>query len=197
MRHLVRLCFLCVLLSPGPAWAAELGAGVEAHRGLLDIVKWEMIWSIIVFALFFAVLSIFIWPKILGALKAREQKIHEDLAKSEQAARRAQATLKEYQASLAKAHEEARKIIEHSRAQSEQLAEKIQHETRTEITAARQRAEVEIRLAKEQAITDIYSQVATLATGVAGRILQRELKSEDQKALVERSLAEFNPTPDN
>jgi len=52
-------------------------------------------------------------------------------------------------------------------------------------------AKADIASAKEQALTDIYAQTASLSTAVAGKILQREINADDQQQLINDSLAQF------
>ncbi len=41
------------------------------------------------------------------------------------------------------------------------------------------------------AITDLHAEAASLAADIAGRILKREISSEDQQRLVDESLGEL------
>lgn len=191
--------------------AAELGHGADvaaghddhaAHGehperalvpGLADpTLWWEMAWSIVVFLIFFGVLSFVVWPKILKGLQAREEKQRSDLQKAEKAAADAAATLKQYEAQLAEARKEAQQMIEQSRSDAAKLAGELKVQAENEVAQLRQRVQNEIRTAKEQAIGEIYAEAAMLATQVAGKILQREINPEDQKTLVEQSLGELN-----
>ena len=83
-------------------------------------------------------------------------------------------------------------MIEQSRADAAKLAGELKAQAENEVAQLRQRVQNEIRTAKEQAIGEIYAEAAMLATQVAGKILQREINPDDQKALVEQSLGELN-----
>jgi F-type H+-transporting ATPase subunit b len=185
----------------GPlAWAAPQEAAEAEHAPPLvpsphdPALYYQMGWTIAVFLLFFAALSFLVWPKVLAALKAREQKQQSDLEQAELAAKQAQDTLAEYRHQLAKAHEDATRIIDQGRQDAEKLAARLRDEAAAEVTHLRQRAQDAIRNAKEQAIGEIYTQAATFSTQIAGRILQRELNPQDQAQLVEQSLAEYVKT---
>ena len=80
-------------------------------RELLTPMQWEMVWTIVVFLVFFGVLSFLVWPKILVALRDRESKQRNDLTEAENAANEAKATLEQYKQQLAEAHKEAQRII--------------------------------------------------------------------------------------
>jgi F-type H+-transporting ATPase subunit b len=144
-----------------------------------------------VFIVVFLVLKAKAWGPILKGLQDRENRIKEDLEQAEGASKSAKATLAQYEQRLAAANDEARKIIEQGKVDAQKLAVSLREQAQGEITIMRQRAQDQIKAAHEQAISDIYEQTAVLATQVAGRILQREINPEDQRALVERSLSEL------
>jgi F-type H+-transporting ATPase subunit b len=54
-----------------------------------------------------------------------------------------------------------------------------------------QRAKREIDLAREKAIQDIKSEIVTISTEIASKIIERNLKPEDQRALVENELTKL------
>lgn len=186
--------FAAIPFAPSLALAAAETEGDHASRGLMDLVWHEMLWTIIVFAIFFGVLSTVVWPKILGALKAREEKQRTDLKSAETAAADAAKTLTEYKAQLAEAQKEAGRIIDEARIAADQVAARIKADAESDAIKLRDRVTNEIETAKTQAIGDIYAQAAVLSTQVAGRILSREINADDQRELVESSLNELTST---
>ncbi len=177
------LFLLIVAMTP----ALALAEGGES-RALVDPMVAEMIWSLVLFVLFFLALAFLVWPKILGALQARESKVKGDLEQAEQSARDAAATLDQYKQQLAAAQAESQKVIEQARKDADRIAAQLKDDAQTQITAMRDRAARDITAAKEQAIADLYDQAGTLATHIAGRILQREIRPEDQQQLITESL---------
>ncbi|MCC7408639.1 MAG: F0F1 ATP synthase subunit B [Phycisphaeraceae bacterium] len=207
MRNRIFLAVMTNLLVPAAAWAEQTvetahevaqeaaahgTAAHEAHRGLLDVVASEMIWSIVVFGVFFGVLSFLVWPKILKGLRAREQKLHDDLEHAEQAAKKAADTLAKIETRLAAAQAEARQLIDRSRGEAEKLAGQIKADAEREGLALRQRAQKEIESATEQAVAQLHAEAASLATQIAGKILHRTINENDQRALVSEALAELS-----
>jgi F-type H+-transporting ATPase subunit b len=168
--------------------AVALGAEGGEERALINPLVSEMIFSLVVFTIFFLALAFLVWPKILGALQSRESKIKDDLETAEQGAKEAAATLEQYKQQLADAQAESQKVIEQARKDADRVAAQLKDEAQTQITAMRDRATRDIAAAKEQAIADLYDQAGTLATHVAGRILQREIRPEDQQQLITESL---------
>ena len=150
-----------------------------------------MIWTLVVFGIFFAVLATVVWPKILGALQAREDKQRSDLKTAEEAAAKATASIAEYDAKIAEARKEAASIVTEARTPAQQAANADKAKIESEVAAMKAAAKADIASAKEQALTDIYAQTASLSTAVAGKILQREINADDQQQLINDSLAQF------
>jgi F-type H+-transporting ATPase subunit b len=175
------------------------GAAEESHKQPeLINPKWqEALYTIIVFGIFFVVLSIFVWPKILASLQAREGKVLGDLKQAEDAAKEATKTLEQYKQQLADAQKQAQQIVDESRGAAQQVAAQVKEQAQTEMTQMRQRAEGDINAAKERALSEIYEQTATLATQVAGQILRREINVGDQESLVRESIAKLNDAGQN
>lgn len=192
---MLRILFLLVALSAAPLMAQEAPA-VHASRELIstpgssEMVR-EMIWSLVLFVVFFGALSFLVWPKILGALKVREQKMRTDLEGAEKAAKEAKATLEAYNRKLTEAQQEAGRLIGQARADAEKVAAQLRHQSEVEINTLRQRATAEIAAAKEAAVNELYEQAGALATQVAGQILRREIKQADQQALINESLSQI------
>ncbi|MHC4996044.1 MAG: ATP synthase F0 subunit B, partial [Planctomycetota bacterium] len=125
-RYLPILIAAASLIVAGPAFAAEAGEGAQhAERGLIDFKWQEAVYTIVVFAIFFGVLSTVVWPKILTSLQAREDKMRGDLRHAEDAAKQASATLEEYKQQLADAQKQAQQIVEESRMSAQKVAAQL------------------------------------------------------------------------
>lgn len=149
--------------------------------------------ALVVFGAAFFILSKTAWPKILTGLAEREEKIRSDITGAEQARRDAESALAEYQRSLSQARTEAGKIIEQAKVDQMKVVAEIKSKTQTELNQMRDAAKRDIEQAKKQAVTEIYSHMATLATDVASKILAKELTASDQQKLVEESLSQLQP----
>ncbi len=172
---------------------AAAGGGGQEDPNLMDVNPATFIWQIILFIALFAVLAVFVWPRILSALQGREERMRADLLRAEAAGREADETLTRYKAQLAEAQRESRVLIEQARGEAQRAAAEVKADAQREIQQTRERLEVEIRDAKEQAVADIRSHHAQVATQIASKILQREVTPEDQSRLVDDALAQLEP----
>ncbi len=182
-----------LFLMPELAVAAEGAAAANPFAGTM----YQSIAAAIVFLILLTVLWKFAWGPILTGLQDREQKIKSDLDQAQAAADEAKATLEQYQRQLAEATAEAARIIEQGKADAHKIAASLKDQAQAEITQMRERAQADIQSAKQQAITDVYTQAATLATGVAGQILGREVKATDHQRLIDESIAAMSKSAGN
>jgi ATP synthase F0 subunit b len=162
------------------------------RRGLFSAIA-----ALIVFGLVFTFLALKVWPKILSGLDEREGKIRKEIESAEDARRQANEALEEYQKNLAEAKAEAAAMIEKTRAEQAALAAELKAKAEAELTEIRVRATADIEAAKRGALSEIYAEMANLATGVAGKILAREINPDDHRQLVDDALGKLNDATRN
>jgi len=181
----------------------EAGAKSEgaAHAGehepslLPDFAQKETwmsaLWVVIIFLVLLAVLYPTAWKNVLSGLKAREERIRNDIAEAEAARARAEATLKEYNSQLAAAETRVREMINTATRDGERVATEIRMRAQAEAEESKKRAMKDIDTARQQALAEIYQTAAELSTSIAEKILRRNINAQDQQDLVKRSLDEF------
>jgi F-type H+-transporting ATPase subunit b len=158
-----------------------------------DAQTWySALWVLIIFLVLLAVLYPTAWKNVLVGLKAREERIRKDIADAEASRARAEATLKEYNSQLAAAETRVRDMLAKATADGEAIAAGIRTRAQQEAEDTRERALRDIDAARTQAVAELHQQAAVLATSVAEKILRRNLNPDDQRDLVNRSLAEIS-----
>ena len=193
LSRLILLAMPATLVLTTVASAAPSEGGATPFAGTI----YQAIAAAIIFILLLVILKKLAWGPILQGLVDRENKIKSDLESAELAAKQATATLEQYRKQLAESHAEARRIIEQGNADSEQQKARRIKETEDEIHGMKVRALAEIKTAREQAVSELYAQAATLATSVASKILHRELNAADQQRLVEESISTLQQSSNN
>jgi F-type H+-transporting ATPase subunit b len=189
-------------LAAAPSLAADQGHDTHAAEkaGVLPTIAQgivPMLVAIGVFAVVFIVLAKMVWPKILGGLKDRENKIREEIEAAEMARAQAKDALEQYQQSLAQARAEAQKMIETTRAQQATLAAELRSKADAELNAMRERAMRDIETAKRAAVAEIYNMGTALAVSVASKVLRRNVTADDTQRLVEESLQQLQTAGKN
>lgn len=149
------------------------------------------IWTLVIFGALVYVLGKFAWGPLLAGLKAREDAIKERIDAAERDRLRAVETLAEYERKLAVAAQEVAALLETAKKDAERIKSDILASAGRESDELRSRARRDIESARDAALQEIYTTSAQLATDIAGRILRREIRPEDQRALIEEGLAAY------
>lgn len=172
----------------------DLGHG-NATAALHQPQEWRFdlsIFTFIVFLLLLAILTKFAWGPIAAALEQREETIARQIAEAKAAADKAAMHLKEYEARLAAATDEARQIVAQSRKDAELAKDKIVAEARDAAGKERDRAVAEIHVAKNQALDEIAQRSVQTAISLAGNIIRREVKPQEHEALIGDAVNQFS-----
>jgi F-type H+-transporting ATPase subunit b len=159
---------------------------------MLEINPGLIIWTIITFVIVLMILRWTAWKPLLGALAAREEKIRSSLEQAELARQQAQALLDEHRKQVAAAEDQVQRILTEGRT----LADKQRAETNEKAQASARhmlaQAKEEIQREKDAALLQLRSEVADLAIGVAGKILDKNLDTPAQRSLADAAIREIN-----
>jgi len=150
------------------------------------------IYTFIVFLILLAVLYKFAWGPIAAALDQREETILRQLEEARLASEKAAQQLKQYEARLAEATDEARQIVSHARKDAEVAKDKIVAEARDAAAKERDRAVADITTAKNQALDEIAQKSVQTAVSLASNIIRREVRPQDHEALIGEAIKEFS-----
>jgi F-type H+-transporting ATPase subunit b len=153
----------------------------------------EIIVGAVAFLLLFAFLRKAVFPMFEKAYAARTEAIEGGIAKAEQAQAEAAAALEQYKAQLADARAEAARIRDEARAEGKQIVDQMTVEARE--AAARITASSEAALAaqRQQVVTQLRSEIGTLATQLAERIVGEALSDDERsRRVVDRFLADLD-----
>jgi F-type H+-transporting ATPase subunit b len=194
-----RLTTAIAFLAPIALAATFAVAGDDAHGGIpkgeiLPPVKQglpAMLASFITFLVVLGIMAKMVWPQILKGLNDREAKIKEEIESAELARQQAKDALEQYQQSLAQARAEAQKMLESTKAQQAALAAELKAKADAEVAALREKAMRDIETAKRAALAEIYGQATTLATTMAGKILSRQVSTDDTQRLLDESVSQL------
>jgi len=149
------------------------------------------IYSFIVFLLLLGVLYKFAWGPIALALERRENTISRQIEEAKLASEKGASLLREYEARLAAATDEARNIVAGARKDAETAKDRIVAEAREAAQRERERAVAEITVAKNQALDAIAQKSVQTAVSLASNIIRREVKPQEHEALIGQAINEF------
>jgi len=170
------------------AYAAEEGA---AHNPLIP-AWYDIIWSAVCFVVILFVFWKVALPKMKDLLDARSAAIEGNIAKADEAQRRAEAALEEYTSQLAEARKEAGEIRDAAREDGKKIVSEARENASTEAARLTAAAHTQIEAERQSALVSLRSEVGTLALDLAGGVIGETL-ADDKKAkgVVDRFLADL------
>jgi F-type H+-transporting ATPase subunit b len=155
----------------------------------------EIIWGSIAFAVVAFMLIKLAFPALRKGLKAREEKIREDLEAAERAKEEARAEKARYDQQLGDARAEAARIIEQARQAAEGVRTDLVARAAAEVAELRARTQEDVRLATERATSDLQQRVGDLSIELAEKIVERNLDRDTQRALVDSYIESVGSRP--
>ncbi|APX03440.1 MULTISPECIES: F0F1 ATP synthase subunit B [Arthrobacter] len=168
-----------------------ISAATEGANPLVPNV-WEMGVVLVGFAVLLFIVVKFVVPMFEKTFAERAEAIEGGIAKAEQAQAEASAALEEYKQQLTDARAEANRIREEARAEGAQILAELKEKAAAESARITAQAHVQIESERQAAVASLRSEVGTLATTLAGRIVGETLEDDARAArVVDRFLADL------
>ncbi|MBI3409278.1 MAG: F0F1 ATP synthase subunit B [Planctomycetes bacterium] len=147
--------------------------------------------TIVVFLGLLLVLRKLAWGPMLEGLKKREESILSAVEEAKKAREETQRVTAEFKAKMDQAYAEIPKIMEEARREAEAFKEETRAQTAKEMQAERQRLRREIDTAKDQALQELWTQAAQLATLISAKVIGRSLPAAEHHRLIDEALVEL------
>ena len=159
---------------------------------------YDIVWSLIILVIVAAFFYKFFLPKFQSIFDERAAKIEGGLAKAEQAQKDAEEAKKKYQAQLSTARVEASKIRDDARAEASHIISDARARAEADAAQITANAERSLESQQQKAMVSLKGEVGTLATSLAGKILQTQLQdSAVQSDMLDKMIADLETDSDN
>jgi F-type H+-transporting ATPase subunit b len=145
--------------------------------------------ELVAFGILLAFLGRYVIPPINRAMTARQEAIRQNFRELEQAKADAKEAEESFRAQIAEARHEAARIREEAREQGASIIADMRQQAREESDRIVKHAHAQIDAERQQAVQQLRSEVGSMATSLAGRIVGESLEDEArQRRVVERFL---------
>ncbi|HRO09032.1 MAG TPA: F0F1 ATP synthase subunit B [Saprospiraceae bacterium] len=143
------------------------------------------IWSLVIFLIFWYIVSKFAFKPIAEALEKRE----EDIQNAMDAAKKTKEEMANMKAEneklLAEAREERSKIIQEAKDIKNQMISEAKDKAKEEANKIVANAVTEIESLKRTAFTEVKNEIGTMALSIAEKVIKKELQGDaNQEAFV-------------
>ncbi len=154
-------------------------------------IPWgDVAFQLVIFLILLALLRKYALGPVMGIMKQREDHIANQLDSAEKNNADAMKLVEEQKQELVAARTEARELLEKARKQADVQREEIVAAAKAEAENLKESAKREIIREKELAVQSVQQQVASLSVLIASKVLEKEVKSEDQSAIFDQYLKE-------
>ncbi|QOR33782.1 F0F1 ATP synthase subunit B [Clostridium sp. 'deep sea'] len=152
----------------------------------MDISKYTVVIQICNTLILFLVLRHILFKPVTEFLNKRQAAIKNAIDKADADVKEAAKLKADYELKLKEAREEARGIIENATKQGQKRQDEIVREARVDAERIKARAEADVEMQQDQALTYLRDQVADMAISAASKVIDQEFDTESQKRLVNR-----------
>lgn len=157
----------------------------------------ELIVGAVAFALLLFFLQRKVFPVFEKTFAERRDAIEGGMERAKAAEDEAKETLAQYREQLADARHEAARLREDAREQGAQIIAEMREQAQSEARRLTEQAHQQIEADRVQAVNSLRTQVGTLATDLAGRIVGESLEDDArQRRVVDRFLDELEARAD-
>ncbi|WP_395243633.1 F0F1 ATP synthase subunit B [Agromyces sp. MMS24-K17] len=174
---------------------AVLRAAEEGHEATPNPVLpevYDLVWSAVCFVVILVFFWIYVLPRVQKLLDERAEAIEGNIAKADEAQRKAEAALEQYTAQLADARTEAGRIRETAREDGKQIVADAREQATSEAARVTASAQAQIEAERQAALVSLRGEVGTIAIDLASGVIGESLTDDAKaKAVVDRFLADL------
>ncbi len=148
-------------------------------------------WVAISFVLFVALVAKMVWQKATVALDARADEIRQRLEEAQNLREEAQAAKANYQRLQRDALKEAEAILAHAREEAKRMREEAEQKLEASLARREQLAVEKIAAAESKALQDVREQMVDLAVAATRKLIETNIDDKVRSRLIDDSVAEI------
>lgn len=160
-------------------------------EGFINVNFWTALFTLLNFLLVLFVGKKFLYGPVMKMIHDRQKEIDDMYDAASSAKEQAKTLQLEYQQKLNDASATADRMVQQAVARAQNREEEILRKANADAAAIMDKASSDIALEKKKAVNDAKNEISGLALAIAGKVVEKELKSEDQSAMIDRFISEL------
>ena len=133
----------------------------------------------------------FFWNKLTAILDQRRQAADAEITDAQAARAEAMEIKQTYEQNMRNARIQADNILSTAQKTATARSEEIIGQAQQQAAQLKLKAAADIEMEKKKAINDAKNEISGLAMAIAGKVVERELKADDQAQLIDRFIEEL------
>ena len=160
-------------------------------EGFINVNFWTALFTLLNFLLVLFVGKKFLYGPVMKMIHDRQKEIDDMYFTASSAKQEAESLQREYQQKLNEASATADQMVQQAVTRAQNREEEILRKANADAAAIMDKASSDIALEKKKAVNDAKNEISGLALAIAGKVVEKELKSEDQSAMIDRFINEL------
>ena len=160
----------------------------------LDIISvniWQMLISLCNLLILFLIIKRFLFKPVQNVMSKRDAEINEHYKTAEEAEKNALASKEEFERKLSSAEEKVDIMLKEATVRADRRGEKIIEEAKEKADVIVRQAQTEAALERKKATEGIKQEIVDISTCLSEKILEREIKTDDHKKLIDSFISEI------
>lgn len=158
---------------------------------MLGVNPWTALFTLANTVALFLVMKKYLFVPILNMIQERQQEIDNLYLDAGKAKEEAATLESEYKEKLSAAKETSERLVKEAVARGQSREEEIVRQANQEAAAIMDKAAADIAQEKKKALNEAKDEIAEMAMAIAGKVVGRELNSEDQGKLIDHFIDEL------
>ena len=146
---------------------------------------WTALFVLLNTLLIFFVAKKYLFVPVKDMIDSRQKEIDDMYDEAGTAKAQAMALQAEYQQKLTNAQAESERIVKEAVTRGQAREEEIIRKANRDAAAIMDKASQDIAQEKKKALNDAKNEIADISLAIAGKVVERELKAEDQSQLID------------
>ena len=169
---------------------------LEGGNSILLPKAYDIVWSLVVFAIVFILFWKLVLPKFQEVLAEREDRIKGGIERAESAQAQAKAALEKNNAQLAEARAEAAEIREAARQKGKEIEAEARANAEAESRRIVEAGEKQLQASREQVIAELRNEIGQNSIDLAEELLGTELSESTRRSnTIDTFLSQLDKIP--
>lgn len=152
---------------------------------LVTLVPWTMIAQFLNLMIQLFLIKKFLFKPINDILEKRRAQTDKEIREAREAKETADNLRGQYEADIAKARDEAARIVQSAHKEAQTRADEVMQEAQAKAAGLKAQAEADIAQERKKAINEVKNEIGSLAMDIAGKVVEKEIDEADHKRLIE------------
>ena len=158
---------------------------------IISVNIWQILISFANLAILTWIIKKLLFKPIKKVMDSRREAIDSAYARAGEAEAEAEEHRKNYAAAMAAVHQTTDQMINQAARDAERRSAEIENAAREKAQEIRKQAEEDAKLEKKKAEEDIRREIADVSTQLTEKLLEREIRPEDHRGLIDSFLREL------